>query len=208
MIHENRETWLAAAVKVATPLFETHGYKVPAVRVACGWPSKGALAAKKRRIGECWPPDASTDGLSQIFVSPFLACPIEILGTLVHEVVHAVVGNDKKHGKVFGKCARLVGLEGKLTATVASPELIATFVEKWLPELGEFPHAKLDLLKSPVKKQTTRMVKCECGECGYVCRTTKKWLEIGPPHCPVHGAMKIEESDDTDETDTDEGGDE
>jgi hypothetical protein len=163
------------------------------------------LAKKKRTIGQCWAPEAATDGVPQIFVSPFLDSPIEILATLVHEVVHAVVGNDKKHGKVFGKCARAVGLEGKLTATVAGSDLIGN-IEDWLKALGEFPHAKLDLLKGPTKKQTTRMVKCECAECGYVCRTTKKWLEIGPPHCPVHGAMKFEAADD--ETDTDEGGDE
>lgn len=206
MIHPNRETWLAAAVKAATPLFETYEYKVPAVRVACGWPSKGALAAKKRRIGECWPPEASTDGLSQIFVSPYLNDQVNILATLVHELVHAVVGNDKKHGKIFGKCARAVGLEGKLTATFAG-ESLTSVIALWLIDLGEFPHAKLDLLKGPVKKQTTRMVKCECDECGYVCRTTKKWLALGPPHCPAHGAMKFDAGDETD-TDESESSDE
>jgi hypothetical protein len=41
-------------------------------------------------------------------------------------------------------------------------------------------------------KQDARLIKCECGECGYVVRTTRKWLEIGAPHCPNHGAMNVE----------------
>ena len=200
MIYENRETWLAAAVKVATPLFVASGYTVPAVRVACGWPVTGGLSVKKRRIGECWAAEAATDGVSQIFISPWLDNQEEILATLVHEIVHAVVGHKAKHGKIFGACARKVGLEGKMTATVAG-QVLSADIRDWLKVLGEFPHAKLDMLKGPVKKQTTRMVKCECAECGYVCRTTKKWLEIGAPHCPVHGAMKF---DPIDETDTDE----
>lgn len=43
------------------------------------------------------------------------------------------------------------------------------------------------------KKQSARMMKCECTECGYLVRTAKKWLdEKGPPHCPDHGCMKAD----------------
>lgn len=40
-------------------------------------------------------------------------------------------------------------------------------------------------------KQTTRLLKATCTaeDCGYTVRVTSKWLEIGPPHCPIHGAM-------------------
>ncbi|QMP19191.1 hypothetical protein [Pseudomonas phage Persinger] len=38
-------------------------------------------------------------------------------------------------------------------------------------------------------KQTTRLKKAECSQCGYTVRVTSKWLEVGPPHCPKHGAM-------------------
>ena len=34
-------------------------------------------------------------------------------------------------------------------------------------------------------KQTTRMLKCECPACGYTVRTTRKWLDIAVPTCPV-----------------------
>lgn len=183
---ETREQWLLEAVKLMVPLFADKGYKMPPVRVACGWPSVKAISAKSRRIGECWAPFASTDKVSQIFISPCLIEPAAaqgVLDTLVHEVVHAVVGNKEGHNAVFGKCARAVGLEGKLTSTHGGKELLETCAA-WVKQLGPYPHAKLDSCKSPRKKQTTRLVKAEC-KCGYNVRITRKWLdEVGAPICP------------------------
>lgn len=200
--HQFREQWLAAALIPIKKLFAAAKYTVPELRVACGWPSHGGTSRKKRCIGEAWSTEASADGLPQIFISPYLADPVEpcgVLATLVHEVVHATVGNKEKHNKVFGKCARAVGLEGKLTATTASQILIADFKD-WMAELGDYPHAKLDLTCSPIKKQTTRMIKLECQECGYVARTSKKWIDdVGPAHCPKHGEMTFELPEGSDE---------
>jgi len=191
-----REEWLSAAVRKMEGHFTNRGYNVPAVRVSCGWPSRGGLAGSKRTIGQCWSTEASSDGVSQIFISPWLddvCSPQGVLATLVHEVVHAVVGIKEKHNKVFGKCARAVGLEGKLMATTATPELVDT-LKAWVEDLGNYPHAKLDSTKSPVKKQSTRMIKCECGECGYIARTSQKWIDAaGAPLCPVkgHGVLYV-----------------
>jgi hypothetical protein len=210
---DTREGWLAAAVRVIEPWFDQHGgYGVPSVRVACGWPSVGGTAAKKRRIGECWAREAATDKTCQIFISPWLIDVTSeqgVLATLVHELVHAVVGNKEGHNKVFGKCARAVGLAGKLTATVAG-EALKSEIEKWAEQLGEYPHARLDSFKSPAKKQTTRMIKCECGDCGYVVRTSRKWIdEIGAPICPCNKkVMGFEIPDELQEDDDDEGKDE
>ena len=44
---------------------------------------------------------------------------------------------------------------------------------------------------TPTFKQTTRLLKCQCDICGYTVRVTRKWLDIGAPHCPDHGAMPI-----------------
>lgn len=195
--HTTREAWLEAAVAITKPLFETAGYKVPKVRVTCGWPSSGGLGVKRKTIGQCWDTDASSDKVHQIFISPWLIAPADeygVLPTLIHEIVHAVVGIKEKHNKVFGKCARAVGLEGKLTATFGSEELLKK-CNAFVKRLGEYPHAKLDPRKSPVKKQGTRLIKCECSKCGYVVRTTRKWLdEVGPPRCGVaaHGVMEAD----------------
>jgi hypothetical protein len=43
------------------------------------------------------------------------------------------------------------------------------------------------------RKQSSRHVRCVCPTCGYVVRTARKWIDqIGPPHCPRHGAMQTD----------------
>lgn len=38
------------------------------------------------------------------------------------------------------------------------------------------------------------MLKAVCS-CGYTARITSKWVdEVGPPHCPMHGPMSVENS--------------
>lgn len=193
MKNTTRESWLLEAIKLITPHFESVGYKVPKnIRVTCGWPSTRALG-KRRAVGQCWSAESSKENMFNIFISPFLAADGsgEPVDTLVHEVVHAVVGLHEKHNKVFKKCALAVGLEGKMTSASAGEELLKK-IAKWEKTLGAYPHDVLDQTKSPVKKQTTRMIKMECGDCGYVCRTAKKWLDLcGPVECPEHGAMEV-----------------
>ena len=206
-----REAWLLAAIELMRPLFESAGYKIPSIRVACGWPSRGGLGTASRVIGQAWSPDAASDKIGQIFISPYLNGDVKeicgVLPTLVHEVAHEVVGVQNKHNKIFGKCARAVGLEGKLTHTVAGEKLLAA-CKQWAEKLGEYPHGQLDQTKGPSKKQSTRLIKCECPDCGYVCRTTRKWIDdAGAPICPQHrtAAMRYEIPDDLDH---DEEGDE
>lgn len=190
-LHPIREQWLEKSVELMTPHFENAGYKVPKVRVSCGWPSSGGLGKTHKTIGQCWAKEASSDGVHQIFISPWLEDIGEtgVVPTLVHEVVHAVVGLEAKHGKVFRKCATGVGLDGKMTSTHAGKQLLL-LVAVWQRTLGSYPHAKLDPAQRPTKKQTTRMIKMECGTCGYVARAAKKWIdEVGVLKCPKHGTM-------------------
>jgi hypothetical protein len=187
----NREQWLQQAVaKCIGPMFESHGYEVPEVRVSCGFPSRSATSAKKRRIGECWTPEAAGDKRAQIFITPLLDDHQTVLATLVHEVVHAVDENKNGHGGPFKKIATKVGLVGKMTATTAGEELQQR-IEGWVKKLGAYPHAKLSAMVRV--KQTTRMIKCECEDCGYTVRSTKKWIEdMGAPLCPCNSnAMEV-----------------
>lgn len=193
---QTREEWLVKAAHLMAGLFESHDYKIPEVRVSCGWPSRGGLANGKRTIGQCWSPDAASDKIAQIFISPYILDegPQGVLPTLVHEVVHAVVGTEAKHGKKFKDCALAVGLEGKMTATHAGEDL-EYIIDRWRREsLGAYPHSKLDPKKSPVPKQSTRMIKMECGECGYIARTSQKWIDaVGPCECPAgHGLTTVD----------------
>ena len=88
--------------------------------------------------------------------------------------------------------ALAVGLTGKMTATIATPELKEK-IEKWVKKIGQYPHSSFDVSKS--KKQTTRMIKVmcisdytECGHGNYKARMSRKLIEtFGCPVCPNCG---------------------
>ena len=63
--------------------FAGNGYTVPAVHVSTGFPSRNALANNKRSIGQCWDQGASADGVCHIFISPVLAPPLDVAGTVI-----------------------------------------------------------------------------------------------------------------------------
>lgn len=191
----NREAWLTALVAAMAPKFKELGYAMPEkVRVSCGWPSRGALAGKggSRTIGQCFNPRCSKDGSIELFISPVLDDAMRVAGVLAHELIHAIVGTEAGHGAIFARAAKAIGLTGKMTATTES-EAFHAWVAPLLEAIGPYPHASVDVKLLGLKKQTTRMVKCECSECGYVARTTRKWLEeTGAPLCPCnHEEMEV-----------------
>lgn len=175
-----REEWLiqAAGRLAESGLFQA---SLPPVQVSIGWPLRKATGRNKA-IGQCFATIAARDGKAHIFVSPVLEDPIEVLETLVHELVHAVVGVKCGHRGAFTRLIRAIGLEGKPTATHAGPDLRVK-LEALASELGPFPHGSLSALER-MKKQGTRMLKLTCPNCGYLVRTTRQWIEHGLPRCP------------------------
>jgi hypothetical protein len=189
--HPTREAWLNAAADLVLAryreVFETHFGDIGVehlqhLRVSTGFPSRGGLT---KVIGECWKSIAAEDELTHhIFINPRLTDLVEVVATLAHEMVHAADDGEHKHKGPFLKAVRDMGLEGKATATVAG----AAFAD-WVrstafsEEVGEYPHVGLVPVME-VKKQSTRMLKLEAKCCGYIARTTKKWIEIGLPSCP------------------------
>jgi hypothetical protein len=190
-----REEWLENAVVALKPLFDEIDVELPKVRVSVGWPSQGGLKSKGRVIGQCWKTTVATDGVAQMFLSPMLDEPLLLLATLVHELIHAVDDCESGHRGAFAKMARGIGLEGKMTATVAGKELEEKLVGIFMEQLGPFPHAAInfeELEKERAKtKQSTRMIKLECPADGYIVRTTAKWLDsLGAPQCPCGEEME------------------
>jgi hypothetical protein len=177
-----REAWLEASVKALRPKFKAAGYPIPAkVRVSCGWPATGGTSRRNRRIGECWPATSSEGKVVEMFVSPTEAKSHNVIGTLVHELIHAVLP-DAGHGPKFKSAMHSLGLIGKATATDEGAELkreIAVLARG----LGKYPHASIKLSHKETKPQSTRLLKIECPGCGYVARTTQKWIEMGFPTC-------------------------
>jgi hypothetical protein len=110
--------------------------------------------------------------------------PVKVLAIMVHELVHAAGHWDHKAG--FKKVALGLGLEGKMTATVAGEELKQT-LEAMIKTLPAYPHGSLnhqDGQTTAPKKQGTRMLALTCPGCGYKVRTSAKWIEVGVPQCP------------------------
>ena len=205
---ELREAWLMEAVVRITPLLTSAGLEVPPLRVSCGWPHRGGLSETRRVVGQCWLPESAADGKPQVYISPWLGEAVAALEVLVHEVIHACLPADAKHGKVFAKAATDVGLIGKPTHTSAGPELKVVLAQI-AEDLGPYPHAKLDKVAGEKKPQTTRQKKIVCpkakdlheGGEEYILRGSRKVIEMGLPDCPVCGEGLVA----TDGTEGDEG---
>lgn len=192
--HTARETWLIDAVDALRPLFAELGETVPAVRVSVGWP--GGRGNKNAVIGQCWPTQLAGDKVAQLFISPVLDDASRVLDVLAHELVHAVDDCQSGHKGRFTKIAKGLGLEGKMTATVASEELKGK-LDAIAEKLGTYPHAALAQIGNGAdgpKKQGTRMLKVECAQgSGYKVRMTRQWLDdLGAPTCPCHGEQMLE----------------
>jgi hypothetical protein len=210
-----RESWLRRAVEVFRPRFAEIELPLPAnVHVSVGF-SLGARAENSKILGCCFTREASEDGVNHIFISPESGDPVEVLETLLHELIHAADNCQSGHKGIFADAAKLLGFEGPMTATPASIELTAELM--CIAEaLGDYPHGALIVPRpgrkpvqvivngAPVpsgtkvhsgpKTQTTRMLKLACvnSECvavGYTVRTTAKWLAMGAPKCPMGCTM-------------------
>ena len=178
MKHVTRESWLEAGVKALTPLFSKAGYAVPLCKVSCGFTSTGVRSG---HIGQCWSTRASADGLNQIFVSPALEDAVEVLDTLLHELVHAVDNCEHKHGREFKKIALKVGLVGPMRSAGAGPELKPKLTAL-LDQLGPYPHGQLKVSMQKAARRARPRAKCQ--KCGFQVPMLKKFLAYGPPICP------------------------
>jgi hypothetical protein len=185
MNHLTRETYLQAATTHLAPLFEAQGYPLPPVRASVGIPA-GGKGGKLKRIGECWDKRASGDNTTEIFICPSQSEPVQVLAILLHELIHAAVGLECGHKGAFKRVALALGLTGKMTATTPGPELAAELAAL-AGTLGAYPHAALNTALSGRKKQGTRMIKLECQDCGWSCRTAQKNVDAGLPTCHCGG---------------------
>ena len=193
-----REEWLnecAAAIleNILGPIgldtnAETQGPIAETLKVSVGWPSTRATSANGRALGQCYSPKVSTEGFTEMFVSPYVDSALQVAGILTHELIHAAVGTDAKHGREFKRACILAGLTGPAIATVAGTEL-ATKLEEIIAGIGAYPHARLDA--TAITHAATRLLKALClhADCpsqasgSYVVRVTAKWANLGAPLC-------------------------
>jgi len=174
-----REAWLLAAVQAVRPLFQAKKYEIPEeLLVSCGFPSTGT---RSHAIGQCWSRKSCDSSINQIFISPVLADPVEVLDTLVHELIHAVDDCQHKHGKEFKKIALSLGLKGPMRSAGAGPELLEK-LKAIAQTLGPYPHAQLKV--SHQRRAQAPRPRAQCPTCGFQVPMFKRFLEYGPPICP------------------------
>ena len=192
MIYETREAGLEAFIEEARPIFESVGFPIPEkVKVSIGYPPNSRARKGSKEIAVCIRNTASGDNHWQIFISPDNHTPVDVFAALTHELAHTMtefsIGTDNPHGRIFGKCARALGLEGKLTATRPGA---AWF--NWaspIVESIEMPYAHINLSDGVVNKPTkgTFGLKIECPVCKWHARaSSKNSLDLGISlYCPT-----------------------
>lgn len=174
---ENREEWL---VNVGQYMAETilHGVPVPDDwRVSCGW----APGSRKNTLGVCLMRSESEAGVNEIFISPHISDSLTAAGILLHELIHAADDGKSGHRGDFAKWARMAGFRSPLTELNPS-ETLKMHLEEVVSVWGDYPHAAI--VRRDVKKQSTRMLKVECKDCGVVWRASRASLRtIRDGHC-------------------------
>jgi len=182
---KSREEWLNRVLHkhVSKLLQQKAGVALPVdVKVSVGFPGGGSA---RNRIGECWPRERSSIAVNEIFINPSIVNTSVMIEVLVHEAIHAADNCASGHKGFFRKTALAVGLEGKMKSTVAGVELLQ-WIKDVVAKMPAMDYGHLDL--SGRKKQTTRMLKITCVDCGCVMRTTQKWLvQAGMPTCGCGG---------------------
>lgn len=136
------------------------------------------------------------DSIHEINLSAETLSRDDIGETLIHELAHAEnetkgikdVAN-KVHNKKFKAMAEQLGLivKDRDSSVGYGFTELGDGAKKFLEHI-KFNSAlfKLARLTPGTKaKPGSRLIKCECPECGYVVRTTQKWLDVAVPKCPV-----------------------
>lgn len=186
---KTREAWLQRAVDALRARFDVAGYPLPThLHVSVGFPSRGGLRGTRGvTVGQCWHGTASADKAPHIFISPLHTSAVDVLDTLVHELLHSALPLGAKHGPTFKRAGVALGLTKGTPKTLAAGVELRADLERLNAELGAWPHAALDA-KSLPKAQSARLAKVMCEGCGYVARVTRVWLD--GPGAPIYPACE------------------
>ena len=175
ILFETSEEWLLAAVdmQLRDVVQRITGMVIPSVRVGVGFPSAGASSST---LGETYSRSVAADNVNEILIRVTMSDPVEVLGVLLHELIH--VGFDAKygHGKRFQKEFTKLGFIGDPRSHTMSPEL-RNSLTKLSDALGAYP--RKEGLEEFIKKhkQTTRLHKVICQTCSLNFRLTQKWID-------------------------------
>jgi len=173
-----REEWLTQAVERLNEMIgeKTDLKPSKSVLVSAGWPRRDRGG---KVIGQCWKQGVG-GGKHHVFISPMLHKATDVLPALLHELIHAADDCQSQHKGAFRTAWKALGFVGKPTECTPGSDLRAE-LRALAGDLGAYPHKRL-YPGEGVAKQTTRMLKVACEDCGCIIRMTQKWLdEVGAP---------------------------
>lgn len=180
-----------------------YGLTVKPEQICVTVQSKG----RKQAVGWFWPqkwqatPKSTVHEINMSAEHLKTHCMGELM---IHELAHAennVLGikdcSGRQHNKKFKTMAERLGLTVKERDSSVGygytdhGDGSKAFLEKIKFDAEIFQAFRGGAGKG-TKKAGSRLVKCECAECGYVVRTTRKWLdEVGAPLCPCNREAMI-----------------
>ena len=179
--HDTAEQWYRQAVEYFRPKFEAAGAKIPPFDISSGFTAAGVRPTRVLGQNFYEQPDRGMQR-SHIFLNPRATEPISLIGTVIHEVIHACCGPECGHKAPFKRIALAVGLTGPMRSTTWAPGASEEFAFQVAKMLGAFPNEKFMGL---YKKQKTRLLKVHCKRDGYKMRVTSNWLKLAVPACPI-----------------------
>lgn len=177
----NREQWLLLAVDALKPVFKKKCQIVLPKNIKCTMSFPLGRSAHKV-VGQCLSEKISSGQKIEILINPTFDDPVEIISTLAHELIHAWDGNKNGHKGPFVRVAKDFGFMSPWPQTSETLELLIEF-KAIVRKLPKFPHNKISPIRRG-KKQTTRMIKLECDQCGFICRASQTAIVAsGLPIC-------------------------
>lgn len=187
------------ANRVIREAIKHFGLQVNADKILVTIQTKGRKAAVGWFWAKRW--KQGKDALNEINMSAECLKEHHMGELLLHELAHAEnnakeikdCSSGQYHNKSFKSMAETLGLKVEKSKrfgwghTDLDAGAIA-FLDKISFKRELFDVSRL----TPATKTAvgSRLLKCECPACGYVIRTTQKWLDVGVPTCPCGEEME------------------
>jgi hypothetical protein len=172
----NREEWLKAAGDLIVTEFALHLPRPWRV-------STGSPARQGKSLGHCYASKAVQDQANEIWVNASITDPLQIVGVLLHELLHAEDDCQSGHAGAFQRRATSVGFVPPLKVYQPSDELKAR-LESLLDCLPPCPIVRVQ----PSTPKKGRMIKLQCDQvtCGWLCYTAQSRIDQLPEdaRCP------------------------
>lgn len=143
---DERNLWLAKAVRVLRQYFSECGLRLPDnITVSVD----DTTVAGDGAVGLCYPSTSTPEGVPAVVISPTLQVEVQVVPVLVHELVHAADDCQSLHGPWFAAWATELGLVGEGFNRFGSNSELRRFVHRMLMALGSYPRVGAQYLAYP-----------------------------------------------------------